>query len=489
MEAWKTSWAVSLDGRDISSAMNPYLQSIEVTDKDGTASDTCALILDDSKGQFRMPRAGGSIVIRLEGVQVFQGTIDEINSTGGRGQGRLLSINAKGFDTRGRAKSRLDFHLDNATLQQFADEAARRAGIERVIIDPAYAETRRDYWSADGESFVHLLERIAREYGGSFKIRNDRAVLAQRGTGLSPSGKPMPSMTATWGEGGNLLSWDISPYVARHRGKKAKVKFYDRKTGKHETREVEIESGNGDDEVAAVNAAVSQVGGGGGRAYSAEEMAAIREAFHATGPAGPDAYAPWQLVLANAALGSPLATLERILDVTGASAPRGRTYSPEEMAAIEAAFDAPQEPAPRTYTAEEMAKIRAAFEAPDVTLAPVYSAADADGAEVAAKGKKSDSQRKSGEGSVTVTLMPEARVEGTLIVQGARPGVDGPYRIGGVSHKVDRSGSVTTLELKQPGSGTGSGGDDRKAWSEEQARAYLTLRGTNEPAAGGSGQG
>lgn len=489
MQAWKATWAVSLDGRDISSAMNPYLQSIEVTDKDGTASDTCALILDDSNGQFRMPRAGGSIAVRLEGVEVFQGTIDEINSAGGRGQGRLLSINAKGFDTRGKVKSRLDFHLDNATLQQFADEAARRAGIDRVIIDPAYAATRRDYWSADGESFVHLMERISREYGGSFKIRQDRAVLAQRGTGLSPSGKPMASMTATWGEGGNLLSWDISPYVARHRGKRAKVKFYDRKTGRHETREVEIESGNGDDEVAAVNAAVARVGGGAQRTYSAEEMMAIREAFHATGPAGPDPYAPWQLVLANAALGSPIATLQRILGVTGSSEPRGRTYSPEEMAAIEAAFDAPQDPATRTYSAEEMAKIRAAFEAPEVTLAPVYSAADADGAEVAAKGKKSDSQRKSGEGSVTVTLMPEARVEGTLIVRGARPGVDGAYRIGGVSHKVERSGSVTTLELKQPGSGTGSGGDDRRAWSEEQSRANLLLRGTNDAGPGGLGQG
>ena len=73
MQAWKTSWAVSLDGRDISSAMNPYLQSIEVTDKDGTASDTCALVLDDSKGQFRMPRAGGSIIVRLEGVQGVPG--------------------------------------------------------------------------------------------------------------------------------------------------------------------------------------------------------------------------------------------------------------------------------------------------------------------------------------------------------------------------------------------------------------------------------
>lgn len=375
MEAWKTSWSVSLDGRDISSAMNPHLQSIDVTDKDGTASDTCALILDDSNGQFRMPRAGGSIIVRLEGVQVFQGTIDEINSTGGRSQGRQISINAKGFDTRGKIKSRLDFHLDNATLQEFLDAAARRAGIDRVIVDPVYGETRRDYWSADGESFVHLVERIAREYGGSFKIRQDRAVLAQRGTGLSPSGKPMPSMTATWGPGGNLLSWDISPYVGRHRGKKAKVKFYDRNTGKHETRDVTIEPEGGDND-------------------------------------------------------------------------------------------------------------------PDATLAAIYSAADGDSAEVAAKGKKSDSQRKSGEGSVTVTLMPEARVEGTLIVRGTRPGVDGAYRIAGVSHKLERnSGSVTTLELKQPGSGTGSGGDkrstsfDTEAFIAEQASANQSQRDQVDPAA------
>lgn len=375
MEAWKTAWSVSLDGRDISSAMNPYLQSIDVTDKDGTASDTCALILDDSNGQFRMPRAGGSIIVRLEGVQVFEGTIDEINSTGGRSQGRQISINAKGFDTRGKIKSRLDFHLDNASLQEFLDAAARRAGLDRVIVDPAYGDTRRDYWSADGESFVHLVERIAREYGGSFKIRNDRAVLAQRGTGLSPSGKPMPSMTATWGAGGNLLSWDISPYVGRARGNKAKVKFYDRNTGKHEIREVLIEPENG-----------------------AEDPAA--------------------------------------------------------------------------------------------DLATIYTAADGAGADVAAKGKKSDSQRKSGEGSVTVTLMPEARVEGTVIVQGTRPGVDGPYRIAGVSHKLERnSGSVTTLELKQPGSGTGSGGDkratafDAEAFIAEQASANESERDQVDPGA------
>lgn len=374
MEAWTTEWAVSVDGRDLTSRMNPYLQSIEVTDKDGTASDTCSLALDDSKGQVKLPRAGGAISVSLDGVQVFRGTIDEINSTGGRSPGMLLTISAKGFDSRGPVKAPLDFHLDDATLQQFLDAAARRAGIDRVIVDPVYGDTRRDYWSADNESFVHLVERLAREYGGSFKIQNERAILMQRGAGVTPSGKPIPDLTVTRGPGGNLLTWDISPFVGRHRGTKAKVKFYDRKTGRHETREAEIDT-DGDG-------------------------------------------------------------------------------------------------------------------VPDATLGASFSAADADGADLVAKGKKSDSQRKSGEGSVTVILMPEVRVDGMLVVQGVRPGIDGAYRVSSVSHRLDRSsGGVTTIELKQPGKGTGAKGDTRKTGLEEEVDRYAIANAPANQGPGGSGQG
>lgn len=91
---------------------------------------------------------------------------------------------------------------------------------------------------------------------------------------------------------------------------------------------------------------------------------------------------------------------------------------------------------------------------PDTTLGASYSAADVEGADVIAGGKKSDSQRKSGEGSVTVSLMPEVRGDGLLMVRGVRPGIDGAYGVSSVSHRLDRSsGGVTAIELKQPDSG------------------------------------
>jgi phage protein D len=473
-EAWIANWGVTLDGRDITSAMNPYVQSIEVTDKDGTSSDSCRIVLDDSKGQIKLPQAGGLIAVRLEGAEVFKGTVDEINSTGARGQGLIITVSARGFDTAGKVKAPLNFHKDDATLQEFLDSAAQRAGLQRVVIDPAFGNVRRDYWSADSESFVHLVERLAHEFGGTFKVRGDEAVLAQRGTGMTPSGKPMDSLSATRGE--NLIAWDISPFVGRPRGKKARAKFYDRKTAKFETREVVIEADDSGADVVAINAAVLRAGGDSQRVYSADEMAAIRETFRATEEPDATNYAPWQLALANASLAAPIGTLQRVLAAIGATSATGRTYSPQDRVAIKGAFDAPSEPAAtgRTYSAADMAKIKAAFYSRDVSQESVYTAADADGAMDVAKGKKSDSQRKSGEGSVTVTLMPGARVEGTLILKGTRPGVDGSYRIAGVTHKLDRSGGSTTeLELKQPGSGVGTDSRpsnfDREKYIRDQA--------------------
>ncbi len=472
-KAWSASWAVSIDGRDISSRLNPFLQSIEVTDKDGTSSDTCRLELDDTEAQIRLPRAGGLIAVALEGIEVFRGTIDEIQSTGARGQGRVVTVSAKGFDSRGKVKAPLDFHRDNVSLQTFLDDAAERAGLAKVVVDPAFGSIVRDYWSADGESFIHLLERLARELGGTPKVRGDRAVLARRGKGLSASGKPMPSLTGTWGD--NLLSWDISPYVGRPRGKKARVKWFDHKAAKYEEKEVEIETSTeySPSDTARIEAAFNDTGKAP-RAFTSQELSVIQRAFDvAADPVG---------ALRESALSAVHSAFEAVTA-------EPRTYTPEEMAAIRAAFDAPDETMERVYSAEEMAIIKAAFDAPDVVLTPPYAAADAPTAEGVAQGKKTSSQRKSGEGSVHLILTPQARVEGTFTIRGARPGIDGDYRIGGVTHRLDRSGGSTTeLELKQPGKGAGADGRpagnfDREAFIQEQRAALESVRDQPDPGA------
>ena len=78
-------------------------------------------------------------------------------------------------------------------------------------------------------------------------------------------------------------------------------------------------------------------------------------------------------------------------------------------------------------------------------------AADEEQAESFANAHKSDAEREGGDGSIEMDLAVEAQAEGTLILSGARPGIDGTYRIVGVTHRATRSGGATTsLEIKQP---------------------------------------
>ncbi|KAB0269077.1 phage late control D family protein [Microvirga brassicacearum] len=78
-------------------------------------------------------------------------------------------------------------------------------------------------------------------------------------------------------------------------------------------------------------------------------------------------------------------------------------------------------------------------------------APDEKNAERRAQAGKKRVERNSGEGSVTILGTADAKPEGNCIISGARPGVDGTYRIEGVKHTLSkRSGYTVQLDLKQP---------------------------------------
>jgi uncharacterized protein len=348
---WTVPWKVIVDGVDMSDRMNDFLLSIEVTDKAGSASDTASLKFDDSDAKMFLPKDGAKVKIEVKGATIFEGVTDEIRSSGARGQGRMMSVSCKGMDSRGKVKEPLAVHKDNCTLQAFLDACAEDAGIKSVTIDPEFKGQSRDYWTSDGESFVHLGQRIAEELGGSFKIRGDKAVLAKRGEGKTPGGQSLPTVTAEYGV--NLISWDVAPFTGRNRYTKAKVRYFDRKEAKYKEEDVEI---------------------------------------------------------------------------------KGKSGQPESTDAVR------------------------------------FTAGDKDQAKLIAKGRKAESEREGGEGSVRIDIDVAARAEGTCRVVGTRPGVDGEYRIESVSHSLTRSGgAISTLELKQPQGKAGQ--DERKAKATGAAAA------------------
>ncbi|MEJ8474439.1 phage late control D family protein [Roseibium algae] len=336
--AWKTDWKVIIGDQDMSAKMRPFLTDLSVTDKDGQASDTCSLTFDDEAGQIRLPTAGTSVVVRLDGVQVFKGVSDVPKSSGSRGGGRLLKVAAKGFDARGKVKEPQHFHQDDGTVGSFLEKLAKRAGFNMKVA-PELANIARDYLVADGESFLHSGERLARELGGTFKLRGLDAVLAKRGMDLG-----LPMVVGNVGpDGANVISWDIAPTSTRSRFTKIKVRYFDRQAS--EFKEVDAEVESEDSQPEAVNVVRSV-------------------------------------------------------------------------------------------------------------------AADKSQAEDVATARREEVSREGGGGTVELDLAPEAQAEGLFQLTGARPGIDGIYRIVSVTHRASRSGGATTrLELKQP---SGAAGKDSR---------------------------
>src|SRR5690606_333830 len=65
--------------------------------------------------------------------------------------------------------------------------------------------------------------------------------------------------------------------------------------------------------------------------------------------------------------------------------------------------------------------------------------------------RKTESERGRGGGSITINGNADAQPEGSVALSGARPGIDGTYRIDAVNQDFSRStGWVTRIDLQEP---------------------------------------
>lgn len=240
---WAMSWRVVIAGQEMTDRWNPVLTSIETTDKAGTSSDTADLGFDNTEGQVLFPEKGTPLQIYLGNELSFEGFTDEPRSSGARGQGRLFNLSCKGFDPKGKAKQKLDFHKDDVTLKVFLEDAAKRAGLKGIKVDATLGAIKRGYWSAGGRSFLHLGQVLAEEFGATFKVRGDQAAFVKRGDGKASSGASLPTIRAVWGD--NLIAWDISPNRGRAQHATSRLRYFDRKEARFKEEDVEIKSGDG----------------------------------------------------------------------------------------------------------------------------------------------------------------------------------------------------------------------------------------------------
>lgn len=229
----ETRVEVTVNGSSITDRLSAVLQAVTIDDKSGTSSDTASITLDNRESQIRLPPPGAKISITFvvdgRAAQLFEGTVDDLKSSGSRSAGRVITITAKGYDTSSGAKEPISMTLINETVEGALKRVGAKAGVGRILVDKDLAGIVRPHEVLDHESFAAFGERLADEIGGTFKLRNDSAVMAKRGAGRDPAGNPLPEVSAIWGV--NMPSYDLSPFVGRYRFSKIEVRYHDRAAG------------------------------------------------------------------------------------------------------------------------------------------------------------------------------------------------------------------------------------------------------------------
>jgi len=186
----KPIFKVLADGADITARINQRLISIKTTDEAGFKSDTCTIDLDDRDGLIALPRKGAKLDIYLgyekTGIsKVGVYTVDEISLTGFP---ETLSISGKAADMSvGELKSQKTRHFDNITLGDLVKTIAGSNGlVGKTSAD--LAAIQLGHVDQTQESDLHLLTRLAKQYGGVAKVTNDHLILAKAGESKSVGG-------------------------------------------------------------------------------------------------------------------------------------------------------------------------------------------------------------------------------------------------------------------------------------------------------------
>lgn len=237
----ENSYAVWLNGQNVTSRLDPLLTSIKVTRAADAATDSCDIELADADGNIAMPSERAPVLVFVNGARIFSGFVSDVSASFGKGEGRTLNIGASSEQNGSKVGEPVLRSADNKTFADVAKEWGQKAGLS-VTVAGTVASVTRPYWIMQNESFRAWGQRMAREIGASFKVLGNEAYIVGVNEGISASGKVLTPINAVYGD--NLISGSISPIISRPKFKNVEISYFDIQKGRRVN--VPVETGIND---------------------------------------------------------------------------------------------------------------------------------------------------------------------------------------------------------------------------------------------------
>lgn len=214
----KPLFRVLANGADITAKITDRLLSLTVTDEAGEKSDTVEIRIDNRDRAVATPPKGAELAVSLgyEGLGVTYQGLYTVDETEVGGPPDYLTIKGKAADMRGEWKAQKTRSWHDVSLGQLARTIAGEHGLTPAIGADLDGIALGHVDQTD-ESNLHLLTRLARQYGAVAKVAAGNLVLARKGEAKSVSGKALGAVAVSMAE---VESWSLT---AADRGKYAAV--------------------------------------------------------------------------------------------------------------------------------------------------------------------------------------------------------------------------------------------------------------------------
>ncbi|MFV0645187.1 MAG: contractile injection system protein, VgrG/Pvc8 family [Sphingomonadaceae bacterium] len=233
----RPAWAVTLDGQDLSSKLQPYLIMLRISERREDAADQLDIELDDSAGDLDLPPEGAMLTVSLgweEGPGLMPGLIDKgsftVDEVSHFGPPDRISIKARSADFTSEWRKKRDQAWIDRTLADILGELAARHRVELKIADE-FASLQLENVTQSRESDMALMMRLGKEHDAVATLKAGYLLFIPLAGGKSASGKDMDVVTIRRSDG------DGHSYTVAGREDYTGVtaKWHDRKAAEQKT--------------------------------------------------------------------------------------------------------------------------------------------------------------------------------------------------------------------------------------------------------------
>jgi phage protein D len=199
---FEPDYRLTINSKDITEDIAPRLISLSLTDNRGFAADQLDIELDDADGLMQLPPRGAvlSLFLGWKGEMLIgkgDFTVDEVEH---RGAPDALTIRARSADFRGSLNSRRDLSYHATTLGEVVKQVAERNKLTPMVAE-GFADVAISHIDQTQEPDGKFITRLAELNGAVVSIKAGRLLFIKPGSGVTASGKRIPQMTISRGDG------------------------------------------------------------------------------------------------------------------------------------------------------------------------------------------------------------------------------------------------------------------------------------------------